>query len=93
MLIVGVELDVFAHGEQATRKESGGAPFVVLIHVIGFGSDIGDEVIGPDGKGSVERQFVPITLGEFTAFPIEIRAVAIREGKTGLHGKVRGHSD
>lgn len=48
VLIVGIEFDVLAYGEQTTCIESGGAPFVILTLVIRFGSDIRDQVIGTD---------------------------------------------
>lgn len=64
MLIVGIEYDVLACGEQATCIESGGAPFLVLALVIWFDGNIRDELIGADRKSSLNRQFVLIALSE-----------------------------
>src|SRR5271169_4167904 len=93
MLIIGVEFDVFAYGEQSTRIERNGAPFVVLTLVIGLDSNVRDEMIGADRHSSVECQFVPIAPGETAVFPVEIRAVAVRDREPSLQGKVRGRSN
>src|SRR5271169_4502690 len=93
MLIIGVEFDVFAYGEQAARIKRNGAPFIVLTLVKGFGSDIRDGMIGADRQSSVECQFVPIAPGETAVFPVEIRAVAVRDREPSLQGKVRGRSN
>ena len=44
MLVVGVELDVFADWDVATGIERGGAPLVVLPLVVGFRCDVRDEM-------------------------------------------------
>ncbi len=89
MFIIGVEFEVFAHGEQAACKESRGAPLAILAHVIGFGCDIWDQVIRVDRKSSFYRQFVAIPPCELAVFPVEIRAIAIREVKAAFIGKLK----
>src|SRR5271169_7172503 len=91
VLIVKVEFNVCANRKQPTGIERSGAPFVVLTLVEGLGSEIRDEMVGADRKRSVNRQFVPIAPGKFTIFPIELRAVAIGQGKAGFHRIVQGH--
>jgi hypothetical protein len=92
VLIVCVELQASADGEQATRKEIRRAPFVVLALIVGFSGNIRDEMIGSDRKGAFEGQFVPIAPGETAVLPVQIRSIAIREVKPGHQGKVRRRS-
>src|SRR5258705_5239119 len=90
MLVVRVKLDIFANRDIAASIESGGAPFFVLTLVIGFGCDIWDEVNGAGRKSPFERQLVSVEPGEVAIFPVEIRAISIRNQQPGLHWEVKG---
>jgi len=54
VLVVGVELHMFSHGEHRTHLKSSATPFSVRALVIRLGGDIRDEMIEADRKGSSE---------------------------------------
>jgi len=77
VLVVRIELEVFAYGEQTARIECGAAPFGIFALIECFGADVRGRMLGTNRESPFEGQAVAITPHEFAVGPIQISAIPV----------------
>jgi hypothetical protein len=77
VLVIRVELEVFADGEVAAGVDCRVAPFALLALVIELGTGAGRWMVGAESESPFELDPIAVTPTKGAALPVEVSAVAV----------------
>ena len=78
VLVIGIEIDVFAKRQQAACIEACATPFGILVGVEQLDASIRPWMIGVNCEAAFRRQSIAVAPVEIALRPIQIYAVLVR---------------